>query len=230
MPVDVHFEKDRNRHAVFPAEVRNDVRRRVVVENDLEVAPAFTERDNLGNFLRGDPDGVEKIRDAVRKEVFGFQKRRDAGGALGRFHLAKRNSDRLVGLEVRAKRHAEAARLIEGAVKVLVKAFFFDHEGGRRNARVGEREAEKRSHENSPQRIGVAHCRTVKAPAQRRKKPRPLRRGERGSFSGCRWSGDYLIDFTALSAETTPETMAQEFIMAVKLSAPLAPPTTQPAP
>ena len=55
---------------------------------------------------------------------------------------------------------------------------------------------------------------------------------ERGTrfFSGCRKSGDYLIDLTALSAETTPETMAQEFIIAVKLSAPLAPPTTQPAP
>ena len=40
--VDVHFEENRNRHAVFPTEVRNGVRRGGVVENDLEVAPAFT--------------------------------------------------------------------------------------------------------------------------------------------------------------------------------------------
>ena len=42
---------------------------------------------------------------------------------------------------------------------------------------------------------------------------------------------DYFFRFfTALSPATTPEIMAQEFIMAVRLSEPLAPPTTQPAP
>ena len=42
VPVDVHFEKDRHRNAVFMAEVGDGVRRRGVVENDFEVAPAFT--------------------------------------------------------------------------------------------------------------------------------------------------------------------------------------------
>lgn len=46
----------------------------------------------------------------------------------------------------------------------------------------------------------------------------------------ARQAPPYLSVFTALSAATTPETIAQEFIMAVIESAPFAPPTTQPAP
>ena len=40
----------------------------------------------------------------------------------------------------------------------------------------------------------------------------------------------HFMSAAAVSAETTPETIAQEFIMAVMESAPFAPPTTQPAP
>lgn len=41
---------------------------------------------------------------------------------------------------------------------------------------------------------------------------------------------DFLMAAVAPSAASTPEMMAQEFIIAVIESAPLAPPTTQPAP
>ena len=78
-----------------------------VVEKNLEVAPRSADALDTPQLLRGDPDRVDQIPDAVLGEVFGFKQGRNGRGALGGHHLTARDLDRLVGFEVRSERHAE---------------------------------------------------------------------------------------------------------------------------
>ena len=139
-PRAVSVDVDFNKHGNFDrarGRVGRDVAGGVdVVEKNLEVAPGSADALHAPQLLRSDPDGVNQVRDAVRGEVFGFQEGRNGRGSFGRHHLAARDLDRLVGLEVRTKRHAERSGAVFGGGEVRFELGVGNEEGRGFDGRV----------------------------------------------------------------------------------------------
>ena len=112
MAVAVDFDPHLENFVVFATEGRDGIRRRRVVDQDLQLTASPAQRQRLGQLGRRDADGVENVDDTGGEKLFRFLERGNGDALRAGRDLFVHHGQAFGRFDVRPEAHAEFVHAI----------------------------------------------------------------------------------------------------------------------